>query len=166
MIVEKRIRGGICPAIYRYAKANNKYMKNYDKNIELSYLMYLDANNLHGWGMFQKLPVNGYTWNKNISKFDEYFIKNYHEDTNKRYIIEIDVGHPKDLLNLHSDLPFLPERKKKKIKKSNKLVCNIHDKENYLVHIRALKKVLKHGLRLKKVQKVLQFNQKAVEIIY
>ena len=75
--------------------------------------MYLDANNLHGWGMFQKLPVNGYIWNKNISKFDEYFIKNYHEDTNKRYIIEIDVGHPKDLLNLHSDLPFLPERKKK-----------------------------------------------------
>ena len=57
-------------------------------------------------------------------------------------------------------------QKEKKIKKSNKLVCNIHDKENYVVHIRALKKVLKHGLRLKKVQKVLQFNQKAVEIIY
>ena len=48
LMVEKSIRGGICHAIHRYAKANNKYMKNYDKSIEASYLMYLDANNLHG----------------------------------------------------------------------------------------------------------------------
>ena len=59
-MVEKEIRGGTCHAIRRYAKANNKYMKNYNKNIELSYLMYLDANNLYGWAMFQKLPVNVY----------------------------------------------------------------------------------------------------------
>ena len=60
MMVEKEIRGGICHAIHRYAKANSKYMKNYDKNIELSYLMYLDANNLYVWALFQKLPVNGF----------------------------------------------------------------------------------------------------------
>ena len=64
LMVEKGIRGGICHAIHRYAKANNKYMKNYNKNIELSYLMYLDANNLYGWAMFQKLPVNGFKWKK------------------------------------------------------------------------------------------------------
>ena len=58
LIAEKGIRGGICHAVHRYAKANNKYMKNYDKNIESSYLTYLDANNLYGWGMSQKLPVN------------------------------------------------------------------------------------------------------------
>ena len=60
LMVEKGIRGGICHAIHRYAKANNKYTKNYDKNITLSYLMYLDANNLYGWGMSQKLPVNSF----------------------------------------------------------------------------------------------------------
>ena len=60
VVVEKGIRGGTCHAIHRYAKANNKYMKNYDKNIELSYVMYLDANNLYGWAMFKKLTVNGF----------------------------------------------------------------------------------------------------------
>ena len=57
LMIEKRIRGGICQATHRYAKANNKYMKNYDKNIE-----YLDINNLHGWAMSQKLPANGFKW--------------------------------------------------------------------------------------------------------
>ena len=64
MMVEKGIRGGTCNAIYRYAKANNKYMKNYNKIIELWYPMYLDANNFYGWAMFQKLPVNGFKWKK------------------------------------------------------------------------------------------------------
>ena len=63
-IIEKRIRGGICHAIYRYAKANNKYMKKYNKNIELSYHMFLDENNLYGWAMFQTLPVNAFKWKK------------------------------------------------------------------------------------------------------
>ena len=61
-MVEKGIGGRICHAIRRYAKANNKYMKNYNKEIESSYLMYLDVNNLHAWEMFQKLPVNGFKW--------------------------------------------------------------------------------------------------------
>ena len=64
MIVEKGIRGGICHAIHRYTEANNKYMKNYDKNKESLYLMYLDANDLYGWGMSQKLPVDGFKWKK------------------------------------------------------------------------------------------------------
>ena len=61
-MVEKDIRDGICHAIHRYAKANNKYMKNYDKKIILSYLMYLDTNNLYGLAMSQNLPVNGFKW--------------------------------------------------------------------------------------------------------
>ena len=79
MMVEKGFRGGICHAIHRYEKANNKYMKNYDKNIELSYLISLDANNLYGWALYQKLPVNGFK-QKKISKSDEEFIKRYDED--------------------------------------------------------------------------------------
>ena len=64
LMVEKGVRGGIYHAIHRYAKANNKYMKNYDKNKESSYIAYLDANNLYGWVMSQKLPVDGFKWKK------------------------------------------------------------------------------------------------------
>ena len=74
--------------------------------------MYLDASNLYGWTMFQRLPVNGFKWKKNVSKSYEEFIKNYDEDNNKGYILEVDVEYPKDLHNLHSDLPFLSERMK------------------------------------------------------
>ena len=68
LMVEKGIRGGICHAIHRYAKGNHKYIKNYDKNIISSYLMYLDGNNLYGWGMSQKLPVDGFKFPA-LSKF-------------------------------------------------------------------------------------------------
>ena len=109
MMVEKGIRGGTCNAIYRYAKANNKYMKNHNKIIELWYLMYLDANNFYGWAMFQKLPVNGFKWKKMYLNLMMSSKKNYDEDSNKGYILEVDVEYTKDLDNLHSDLPFLSE---------------------------------------------------------
>ena len=60
LMIEVEIRGGMCQSVHRYAKANHKYMKNYDKSIESSYLMYLDSNNLYGWAMSKKLPVNGF----------------------------------------------------------------------------------------------------------
>ena len=102
------------PAIHRYAKANNKYMKNYNKNIESSYLMYLDANNLYRWAMSQQLPVNGFKWVKYLSKFNEIFIRNYDENSDKEYFHKVDIGYPKKLFNFHKDLPFLPERRKVK----------------------------------------------------
>ena len=88
--------------------------------------------------MSQKLPVDGFEWIKEdgLWKFNERFVKNYDENSDKRCILEVDVKYPKDLYQLHSDLPFLPERKK--IEKCNKLVCNVQDKESYIVHIRAL----------------------------
>ena len=85
LMVEKGIRGGICYAINRYAKANNKYMKYYDKKKESSYLQYWNVNNLHGWAMPQKLPVNNFKWVKDISKFDEIFIKSYNEESEEGY---------------------------------------------------------------------------------
>ena len=75
LMVEKGIRGGICQAIHRYGKANKNYMKNYNKNIESSYLTYLDANNLYVWAMSQKLPVDSFEWVENLSQFKEDFIK-------------------------------------------------------------------------------------------
>ena len=107
--------------------------------------------------MSQKLSLNGFKWVKELSKFVEHLVKDYDENSNKRYFFEVDIEYPKNLFNLQSDLPFLPERKK--IKKCSKPVCNIHDKENYAVHIRALKQALNHGLILKKLHRVIQFNQ-------
>ena len=64
LVVEKYIRGEICHSIYRYAKANNKYMKAYDENKELPYFQYWDVNNLYGWAMSQKVPINNFEWIK------------------------------------------------------------------------------------------------------
>ena len=76
-MVEKGSRGGTFHSIYRYAKANNKYMKDYDKNKESSYLQYLDVNNFYGWEIRRKLPVSNFEWIKDTSQFNEDFIKNY-----------------------------------------------------------------------------------------
>ena len=70
-MVEEGIRGGMCHAVHRYAKANNKYMKNYDEEKEFSYIQYLDANNLYGWAMSQKLPGRDFKWVKNVSRINE-----------------------------------------------------------------------------------------------
>ena len=142
----------------RYAVAYNKYMTNYDKNVKSSYLTYLNANNLYRWTISQKLPVIGFEWVKKLCKFDERLVKNYDENSNKGYFLEVDVEYPKNLFSLHSDLPFLPKRKK--IGKCNKLVCDIYDKKSCVAHVKALKQALNHGLILKKVHTVIQFNQK------
>ena len=94
LMVEKGIRGRICHAIYRYAKVNDKYTKNYNKDKEESFLQYLDDNNLYGWAMSQKLSVSGFKRKKNTSKFTKEFIKNYDEDSNKGYVLEVDVKYP------------------------------------------------------------------------
>ena len=122
-------------------------MKNYDKNKESLYIQYLDANNLYGWECLK----NGFKWLKNTSKIDEKFIKNYDEDSDAKY--------PRRLHDLHSDLPFLPKRMK--IDKCKKLVCNLCNKKKCVVHIRSLKQALNHGLKLKKVHRIIEFNQEA-----
>ena len=129
-MVEKRIRSGICHAMHRYAQANNKYLKNYDETEESSYIQYLDANNLYGWAMSQKLPVSCFKWEKDMLKFTKKFIKNYDEDSDKGYILEVDVEYPENLHDLHSDLPFSTERMK--IDKCKKFVCNLYDKKTML----------------------------------
>ena len=130
LMEEEGIRGGICHAIHRYAKANNKYMKNYGKNEESLYIRYLDANNLYGWAMSQKLPKNGFKWIEDVTKIDEKFIKNYDENNDKENNIEVVVKYPRKLQDLHSDLPFLLKRMK--IDKCKKLVCNLLNKKNML----------------------------------
>ena len=103
MLFEDGIRGGICRTVHRYYKANNKYMKNHDKNKVSLFLLYLDANNLYGWAMSQKLPVDNFKWieKDDLLKFDENFIKNYDENSDKGYILEVDIEYPKNLHKLH-----------------------------------------------------------------
>ena len=131
MIAEKGIIGGMRQVTHSYAKANNKYIKNYDKNIESSYLVYLDAKNLYGWAMSQILPTDGFKWVKELTKFNEIFIKNYYENSDKGYILEVHVEYPKKLFNIYRDLPPFPERKKRG--KRNKLVCTVQDKKKTML---------------------------------
>ena len=126
LMIEAGIRGGMCQSIHRYAKASNKYMKNYDKSIESSYLMYLDPNILYGWAMSQTLPINGFKWEDDLSRFNERFIKSYNENSNKGHFFEVDVEYPKKIFGSHKDLPFLSGRKQ--IEKVEKLVSSIEDK--------------------------------------
>ena len=91
LMVQKGIRGRGCHALRRYAKANNKYMKIYDKNIISSYIEYLDANNLYVWVMSQKLAINGFKWVKKLFEFDDCFILNYDENSDKGYFFDVDV---------------------------------------------------------------------------
>ena len=105
-------------------------MKNYDKKEESLYVQYLDANNLYVF-------VGSFMWIEDISEIDKDFIKNYDENSDIGYFLKVDFKYPTELHDLHSDLPFLPERMK--INKCSKLVCNLYGKENYVVHIKALK---------------------------
>ena len=112
--------------------------------------------------MSQTFPVNGFKWIKELLKFNqpismEDFIKIFDENNNKGCIIEVHVEYQKNLLNLHKDLLFLAERKK--IENSKKLICSIHDKKNYVVHIKALKQTINDKLMFEKVHRVIQFNQ-------
>ena len=121
--------------------------------------MYLDVNNLYGWAMSKKLPVNGLKWENVLSEFNENFIKNYNENSDVGYFLIVDTEYPKQLWSSHKDLPFLPEGRK--LEKVEKLVCSIEEKGKYVIHIRALKQALNHGLILKYVHRVIKFNQEA-----
>ena len=174
--IEKGMRGGISYIANRYGKANNKYMKEYDEKAPSKYIMYLDANNLYGWAMSQYLPTGGFRWmtEKQINKIN---LAQYNEDSNKGLILEVDLEYPKELHDLHNDYPLGPEKVKvtndmlsgycKKIQNKfkistglvHKLIPTLCDKEKYVLHYRNLQLYLDLGLKIKKVHRVLEFNQ-------
>ncbi|XP_057290262.1 uncharacterized protein LOC130612946 [Hydractinia symbiolongicarpus] len=154
LFVERGIRGGLCQAVHRHAKANNPYMgEMYNTSEETTYLQYLDANNLYRWAMIQKLPTGGFEWD-DASKFIAKLIsKLAAENGEYGYLLEVDVIYPRELHDTHNDLPFMPERKV--INGVEKLTPCLSDKKNYVIHIRALDQALKHGLILEKVHRLM-----------
>ena len=126
LMVGKGTRGAMCHSIYRYEKANNKYIKGYDKNKESTYLQHWDVNNLYGWAMSQKLPVNNFEWIKDTCQLNKNFIKSNNKESNEGYCLKVDVQQFEKIHETHNYLPFLPERMK--IEKFEKFEANLHDK--------------------------------------
>ena len=174
--IEKGLRGGTSYIANRYGEANNKYMKNYNDKIPSKYIMYLDANNVYGWAMSQNLPTGNFKWltQKQIEKIN---LDKYTENSEKGLILEVDLEYPKELHDLHNDYPLGPEKIKvakdmlsdycKKIADKfnissglvHKLIPTLNDKEKYILHYRNLQLYLSLGLKLKKIHRVLQFDQ-------
>ena len=154
LMFERGIRGGIHRAVCKYVSANNKYMGDrFETKSVSSYLQYLDANNLYGWAMSQPLPTGGFKWiDVNPNEISELATR-----TDKGYVLEVDVSYPKVLHNQHNDLPFMCERME--INGVEKLVPNLRDKKNYVIHIQFLNQVLQHGLRLDRIHRAIEFNQ-------
>ena len=180
LFIEKGMRGGISTITHRHAVANNKYMKSYNPEVESSYIMYLDANNLYGWAMSQSLPVGDFKWLDPAEYEDpeDFILENYTDDTIKGVILEVHLEYPKELHHLHNDYPLAPEKILitddmlspycKGLKDSgnissgrvHKLVPNLMNKEKYVLHYRNLQQYLSLGMKLTKIHRVLEFKQK------
>ena len=174
--IEKGMRGGISYIANRYGKANNKYMKNHDEKAPTKYIMYLDANNLYGWAMSQYLPTGNFKW-LSQNQIEKTNLGKYTENSKKGLILEVDLEYPQELHDLHNDYPLGPEQIKvakdmlsdycKKIADKfnissglvHKLIPSLNDKEKYILHYRNLQSYLSLGLKLKKIHRVLQFDQ-------
>ena len=155
LMIEKGIRGGISNAFKRYAKANNKFMKDFDPAEKSSFIVYLDANNLYGWAMSKPLPVGGFEW------MDEAELENWERFVDEEgigCILEVDLEYPVELHDFHNDFPLAPE--KMILGKVEKLTQNLRDKEKMVLHGKNLALFLSLGMKLKKVRRGLKFQEK------
>ena len=161
LMFENGIRGGITQSVHRWAAANNPYMSyEYDRSKPSEYLQYLDANNLHGWAMSQPLSTGEFKWvdirqDMEPRKAIDMLVRN--SDLGYGYLLEVDVQYPKELHDHHNDPSFMCE--KLKANGVEKLVPNLYDKKKYVIHIKALKQALDHGLVLEKIHRTIQFKQ-------
>ena len=159
LMFEKGIRGGISIISNRYGEANNKYLrKGYNKNLPSKYLMYLDANNLYGCAMSEKLPTHGFKW-LSCGEMEKLFNNQVIQVWEKiPCILEVDLEYPENLHDLHNDYPFCPERVKCK-NGVEKLIPNLNDKTKYIIHYKNLIQCLRAGMKLKKIYRGIKFVQ-------
>ena len=150
LMVEKGIRGGVSMISNRYGKANNKYMVDeFNPNEPSKYIQYLDANNLYGAAMSMKLPTHGFEW------MNKYELNNW-----RKYpcILEVSLMYPKRLHDLHNDYPLAPERIMCK-NKVEKLIPNLRNKKNYIIHYKNLEQYLGLGLELICIHRGIKFEE-------
>ena len=157
LMFEKGIRGGISMISNRYGEANNKYMsKGFNRNKLKKHIMYLDANNLYGSAMSEKLPTHGFKWltsGEMENLFNNQVVQIWEKTP---CILEVDLEYPEDLHDLHNDYPFCPERVECK-NGVEKLIPNLRNKTKYVIHYKNLIQCLKAGLKLKKIHRGIKF---------
>jgi len=179
LMIERAIRGGVSMIIKRYAKANNKYMKNYARHIASSFIKYVDMNNLYGGAMCKKLPLNNFRWGteEEVEQFD---IESFDVDGDLGCFVECDIEYPEELHDVHNDYPLLPEnvvvkendqsdylkQLRKKLgkqpsSKTGKLIPHLGSRTEYVVHIRNLQQAVQLGLKVSKIHRIVFFNQVA-----
>jgi Recombination endonuclease VII len=160
--LKRGIRGGISQCSQRYSEANNEHMVDFNKDKKKSYCIYLDANNLYGLAMSQPLPYGGFRWVE-IEDIDDLRnrIESVEDDAEIGYILEVDLLYPKELHDQHNDLPFCPVNECPPNSKCPKLIASLKNKVKYVIDYRSLKQCLKAGLKLSKIHRALQFQQKA-----
>ena len=154
---ESQMRGGVSTVFHRYAEANNKYLDSYDSEKPSSYIAYLDANNLYGWAMSKALPTDNFKFLK-VKEKEEIFKQLKIERgctplESQGRGFEVDLEYPQELHDYHDDYPFLPERL------NDKLIPNLLAKKYYKLNEHDLIQALKHGLRLIRIPRVLEFDQ-------
>jgi hypothetical protein len=157
-MLEKGIRGGLVQSSLRHAKANNKYLPEFDDFKPTSYLIYLDCNNLYGYAMTKSLPYSEFRF-LNKYEMEKFNILTVPENGDTGFILEVDLEYPENIHDLHSDLPFAPEKFIPPGGKSCKLIASLYDKYNYVLHFAHLKEMLKNGLILKNTHRILSFRQ-------
>ena len=174
--VEKGMRGGISYIANRYGKANNKYMQNWNPNEPSKHIMYLDANNLYGWAMSQYPPTGNFKW-LNKQQIKNINWKTVDAENKTGYLLEVDLEYPRELHDLHNDYPCGAEQIKVtqdmlsdycqriaekfgiKSGQVNKLIPTLANKSKYVLHYRNLQLYRELGLKLKKIYRVLSFDQ-------
>ncbi|XP_049887050.1 uncharacterized protein LOC126381638 [Pectinophora gossypiella] len=157
-MIQSGIRGGVCLCSTRYAKANNKYLSNYNPTSPNNYLLYIDCNNLYGYAMCSHLPYSDFELIEN-PKLECLDILNIPDDSEVGYILEVDLVYPDHLHDLHNDIPFCPQKFTPPGSKTCKLIPNLYDKFKYVIHYIHLKTCLKHGLHLKHIHRAIKFKQ-------
>ena len=174
LFIEKGSRGGTSYIAKRFAKANNKYMSDYDSSKPSTFISYLDKSNLYGWAMSEYLPYSEFEWLKNADKLD---VNSINKKSDIGYILKVDLEYPKELHELHNDYPLAPEKLAAtndtlskyckeiadkydiKVGDIKKLIPNLADKSKYVLHYRNLQLYLSLGIKITKIHRVLKFKQ-------
>ncbi|XP_052857193.1 uncharacterized protein LOC128265313 [Drosophila gunungcola] len=156
--IKRSIRGGLTQCTQRISCANNKYMKDFDSNKPVNFLAYIDANNLYGWAMSQPLPISEFKFLNNL-EINQFDIKNISTEGDYGFMLEVDLEYPTEIHDAHNSLPFCPESKIPPDSKISKLIADLCNKENYIIHLKYLQLCIQHGLKIKKIHRILKFRQ-------